>query len=54
MKKDRELDPDLTGPFVDELGRSKGLERAEVSSSKFVKKSAAILDVSVGGTRKPR
>ncbi len=47
LKKDREFDPELTGPYVDELGRSTGLERPEVSSLEFVEECAAILEVSI-------
>jgi REP element-mobilizing transposase RayT len=43
--RDRELDPDLKGPYMDQLGRSTGIERPQISASEFVEQCAAVLEI---------
>jgi REP element-mobilizing transposase RayT len=47
LRRDRDLAPDDSGPYIDVLGRSTGPERPEVSAGEFVNACAAILDVGV-------
>ena len=44
---DRNLAPDDTGPYIDELGRSTGPERDDHSADEFIKRCAAALHVDV-------
>ena len=48
LTRDRELDPEGIGPYIDELGRSTAIERPEISSEVFVNQCAALLDVGEG------
>jgi hypothetical protein len=45
LRRDRDLAPDDSGPYVDVLGRSAGPERPEVLAAEFVNACAAILHV---------
>jgi REP element-mobilizing transposase RayT len=48
LTRDRELDPNVTGPYIDELGRSTGIERPRISSAEYVEHCADILGVGSG------
>lgn len=48
LTRDRKLGPEMTGPYIDELGRSTAIERPIVSSEEFVEECAAILGVGRG------
>jgi hypothetical protein len=56
LKGDRDLAPDDFAPYIDELGRSTGLERPDVSAEEFVKECVralnADLDEIVGPSRR--
>ncbi len=47
LRRDRDLAPDDSGPYIDVLGRSTGRERPEVSAGEFVDACSAILHVGV-------
>jgi len=47
LRRDHDLGPNLTGPYIDELGRSTGMERPDVSSEEFVSGCAKLLKESV-------
>jgi len=47
LQPDRDLAPDDQGPYIDELGRSTGPERDELTAMEFVELSASVLELDV-------
>lgn len=47
LGRDRDLEPDDTGPYIDVLGRSTGPERDKLSADEFVRRCAALLEIGV-------
>ena len=45
LRKNRDLAPDDSAPYIDVLGRSTGPERAELRAEDFVRRCAAILEI---------
>jgi putative transposase len=47
LKPDRDLERDDSAPYIDELGRSTGRERPQISAEEFVAECSSVLDVDV-------